>query len=156
MRQTPSLARFHEASSPCRKIEYEFMGPWVGPSAIVLGLPAVCYGLYYTCNQQGCLTMWPEPRVPGFPPGTRLISLAGFGVFLLWLAAQVLIHLLVPGQHRPGVQLADGSRLSYKLTGDCVTSQHCWYTFQTPSLPLNRLPVHGRGYGGPAIPGTVR
>lgn len=129
MRQTPSLARFHEANSP-RKIEYEFMGPWVGPSAIVIGLPVVCYGLYYSCNQQGCFTMWPELRVPGFPPGTQIISLAGFGVFFLWLAAQVLIHLLVPGRHKLGAQLADGSRLSYKLTGKSLTSQGCCYTFR--------------------------
>ena len=33
--------------------EYEFMGPWIGPLGIMLGLPGVCYALVYTCNAGG-------------------------------------------------------------------------------------------------------
>ena len=29
------------------------MGPWIGPLGIMLGLPAVCYALVYTCNAGG-------------------------------------------------------------------------------------------------------
>jgi hypothetical protein len=106
------------------KHEFEFMGPWLGPCAVVMGLPAVCYGLYYSCNQQGCMQLWPEFSVPGFPPGIRLATAGGFGVFILWLALQALFHLLVPGKYGQGNLLADGKRLNYKFTGnicDCAS-----------------------------------
>ena len=36
-----------------RKPEYDFVGPWLGPLGIMLGLPAVCYALVYVCNAGG-------------------------------------------------------------------------------------------------------
>ncbi len=42
--------------------EYEFMGPWIGPVGIMLGLPGVCYALVYTCNAGGEHFLLPKPR----------------------------------------------------------------------------------------------
>lgn len=41
------------ANKASREQEYEFMGPWIGPLGIMLGLPGVCYALVYTCNAGG-------------------------------------------------------------------------------------------------------
>ena len=35
-------------------VHYEFGGP-VGAAGIILGLPAVCYGLVVCCNATGCI-----------------------------------------------------------------------------------------------------
>ncbi|KAI3438180.1 hypothetical protein D9Q98_000617 [Chlorella vulgaris] len=97
--------------------EFEFFGPYLGPLAIMLGLPLVCYGLVYACNSSGCMHLAPKFSIPGFPPAHRLFTWQALGVYVAWFVAQALLHLLLPGQRRQGVALPDGSRLTYKLNG---------------------------------------
>ena len=96
--------------------EYEFMGPVVGPVAIMALLPLVCYGLVYICNADGCLNM--SLSIPGFARHSQLISTQGTLAILGWMAFQTLLHLLLPGQRVQGVLLANGRRLTYKLNGE--------------------------------------
>jgi delta14-sterol reductase len=96
--------------------EFEFFGPYLGPLGIMAGLPFVCYALVYACNADGCLHLSPF-SLPGFPAGTRFFTWEACAVFLGWMAAQVALHLILPGRRVQGVQLPDGSRLSYKLNG---------------------------------------
>ena len=49
------------------------------------GLPAVCYGLAYACNEDGCSVFQP----PGFIPATKIFTWEALGVFLAWLLLQV-------------------------------------------------------------------
>jgi hypothetical protein len=42
------------AASAKPHVHYEFGGP-VGAAGIILGLPAVCYGLVVCCNATGCI-----------------------------------------------------------------------------------------------------
>lgn len=105
-----------------QKHEYEFLGPVVGPVGIMLILPLVCYGLVYICNANGCLA-WNGLHMPGFPPQTQLISKQGFIVVAAWMAFQIILHLALPGRIVDGVQLTNGKRLKYKLTGKQVTMQ---------------------------------
>ena len=69
--------------------EYEFMGPWIGPLGITLGLPAVCYYLVYACNSTGCMTLAHPLQLPGLPPGTALFTLEAAAVVAAWMALQV-------------------------------------------------------------------
>ncbi len=96
---------------------FEFFGPRLGPLAIVIGLPAVLYGLVATCNPRGCLALWPRLQLPGWPLRTPLFTWQACGVWLGWLLFQVGMHLLLPGKRLQGTELRDGSRLTYKLTG---------------------------------------
>lgn len=100
--------------------EYEFMGPVLGPVAVMVGLPAVCYGLVYACNAEGCLS-FRSLSVPGFPSRTQLISAEAFAAILGWLAFQIVLHLLMPGKHIRGTLLANGKRLTYKVNGKCTS-----------------------------------
>ena len=102
--------------SPSRR-QYEFCGPRLGPLAIISVLPAVLYGLVAGCNGRGCLTLWPQPQLPGWPRSTPLFTWQACGVWLGWLAFQTGMHLLLPGKRLQGTELRDGSRLTYKLTG---------------------------------------
>lgn len=104
---------------------FDFFGPRLGPLGIIVGLPIVCYGLVAACNAGGCLALRPAPQLPGWPIGTPLFTWEACGVWLGWLAFQVVLHLLLPGQRRQGTELSDGTRLTYKFTGGlyetCVT-----------------------------------
>jgi len=57
MTRKHDICRHHDDTSspgrPLHKQEYEFLGPWIGPVGIMLGLPGVCYALVYTCNAGG-------------------------------------------------------------------------------------------------------
>ena len=99
-----------------KDVHFEFFGPYLGPVGIILGLPMVCYALVYACNTGGCLQLSPL-SVPGWPAGQRFFSWEACGVFAAWMTFQLALHLVLPGQHVQGVQLADGSKLTYKLTG---------------------------------------
>ena len=96
--------------------EYEFLGPLLGPVSIMIGLPAVCYGLVYACNSDGCLS-FRNLSVPGLPPQTQLISSRAFLAILGWAAFQTILHLVLPGKHVQGTPLVNGQRLKYKLNG---------------------------------------
>ena len=139
----------------------QFFGPHLGPLGIMLGLPAVCYALVYACNASGCMHLAPKFSIPGFPPGQRLFSWQALGVYVAWLVAQVLLHLLLPGQRRQGVVLADGSRLTYKLNGGCCCAvcvgsaqlpwrRRRWWWWCAGADPLPPLPACPPPSPGPA------
>lgn len=100
--------------------EYEFMGPVLGPTAVMVGLPAVCYGLVYACNAEGCFSLG-SLSLPGLPPQTQLISARAYVAIFVWLAFQIVVHLLLPGKHIQGTVLANGKRLTYKVNGKCTS-----------------------------------
>ena len=50
------------AEKPSVEQEFEFMGPWIGPLGIMLGLPGVCYALVYACNAGGEHSLKPQAR----------------------------------------------------------------------------------------------
>ena len=100
--------------------EYEFLGPVLGPTAVMVGLPAVCYGLVYACNAEGCFN-FRSLSLPGLPSQTQLISTEAFAAILGWLAFQIVLHLLMPGKYMQGTLLANGKRLTYKVNGKCTS-----------------------------------
>lgn len=100
-----------------KKIHFEFQGPYLGPLGILLGLPAVCYALFYACNAQGCMHFVPQFSLPGFPEGQVFFTWEALAVFLGWFGLLVALHLLLPGERAQGTVLPDGSRLTYKLNG---------------------------------------
>lgn len=98
---------------------YEFMGPVFGPMVIMMALPAVCYGLVYFCNSEGCFSLG-DMTLPGLPPQARLISAEAFVAILGWLAFQSILHCILPGQNVQGTLLPNGKRLTYKFNGMCT------------------------------------
>lgn len=99
-----------------KEVHYEFFGPYLGPIGIVIGLPLLCYALVYACNADGCMHLSPF-SIPGFPADQRFFTWEATGIFLGWMALQVALHLILPGRKLQGVQLPNGSRLTYKLNG---------------------------------------
>ena len=102
-KRTPSKARKTPAkkrspSNVQQQPEYEFFGPSVGPLGIVVGLPAVMYGLYGFCGKHGCVSLfpfeYPEPQLP-----ETLLSLEGFLVYFGWILAVVSISKRTRSPH---------------------------------------------------------
>lgn len=116
--------RKKSGDAKARAHEFEFLGPYLGPAGIILGLPVVCFALVYACNAGGCLELTPALSLPGFPAGQRFWSTDALLVVLGWVAVQLALHLLLPARCAQGVQLPDGSRLVYRLNGlrSCVLS----------------------------------
>lgn len=101
-----------------KKHEFEFFGPY-GPAAIMLLLPATCYGLVYACTRSSCLSLLPELKLPSPQISVdSLFSVEATLVFLAWMGVITLLHLLLPGQRAQGVVLPNGKRLTYKLNGE--------------------------------------
>ena len=69
---------------PLNKQEYEFLGPWIGPVGIMLGLPGVCYALVYTCNAGGgpCLLDGWQPQELS---GPSLLRMPLLSLIVWWL-----------------------------------------------------------------------
>ena len=98
--------------------DFHFWGPLFGPVAIMLGVPAVNYLLVYACSSVGCVSF---PHLPNFSQSLahhRPATVDGFLVVAGWVLGQLLLHLLLPGRRELGAPLPDGSRLTYKLTGE--------------------------------------
>ena len=68
---------------------FEFFGPRLGPSAIMLGLPAVCYGLFVACHQGGCLALRPRLQLPPLPLDLQLFSWEAIAAYLGYILFQV-------------------------------------------------------------------
>lgn len=96
--------------------EYEFFGPLIGPIALIIGLPLICYALIYACNAHGCVSWTSLANIPGFG-GAPLITLQGILVYLGWFTFVVLLHITLPGTWHHGTTLPDGNVLEYKLNG---------------------------------------
>ena len=109
-----------KSSGHAKTTHYEFMGP-PGALAIILGLPAVCYGLVFFCNEDACLRLDSLPSsFPDPPANMPLFSVEACLVFLGWMAFCVAAHVALPGVVKQGTPLPDGSRLTYKLNGLAV------------------------------------
>lgn len=100
------------------KFEYEFGGP-LGAAGIMVGLPLVVYGLYFSCASESCSTDASAlARLQeGLANVGALYSPAAMGLFLTWMLAQVLLDRTLPGETALGVALKDGSRLPYTMSG---------------------------------------
>lgn len=99
------------------KQHFEFMGPIVGPVGIMLGTPLVNFLLVYGCSAAGCLTWRSAPNMHRLFSSSQLASVEGFAALLGWLILHILLHILLPGRRAKGAKLADGTQLSYKLSG---------------------------------------
>lgn len=95
---------------------FEFFGPYIGPLGIMVGLPLVCYFLFYACNSDGCLQFAPF-SIPGFHPTHKIFSWQACAVYLGWVSLQATLHLLLPGKIVKGTRLSNGLQLDYKLNG---------------------------------------
>jgi hypothetical protein len=122
------------AAAPAAKhaAHYEFGGP-PGAAGICLGLPGVCYGLVRVCNAAGCLAPSQLPELPPAPAGPYA-SAAGFAAYGAWIALCVALHVILPGERKQGVLLADGTRLTYKLNGASPTAERvlCAWAYIRP------------------------
>ena len=99
------------------EVHYEFWGPYLGPVGIIVGLPAVCFGLFAACNQTGCVRLPGDLSWPAWPPSAQLLSTDACLAVAGWIVAQAVLHCLVPGKRVRGAELRDGVQLTYKLTG---------------------------------------
>jgi len=104
----------------------EFGGP-VGTAFMCVFLPGVCYFLLAACNGEGGCVAWADP-LGSVKWSSLALPLASGPVFSLeacqvvmgWLALCVGLHVILPGKRLEGVQLPDGSRLTYKLNAMSV------------------------------------
>lgn len=102
--------------------EFEFVGPYVGPVGIILGLPILTWAYSYFCNAKG----WPTPDALSSLQNLSWELVASswdskvFLVYTAYWLLQALLYLVVPCQVVQGVQLRDGSRLKYPLNGACA------------------------------------
>ncbi|HEX2571344.1 MAG TPA: hypothetical protein VH877_17430 [Polyangia bacterium] len=109
----------------------------LGALAMLVGLPSLVYYAWLCVDQnQGALIaprsltelgQW-MARIPG-PTTTSIL------IYLAWFGFQVLLQLLVPGRWVEGTQLADGTRLRYKMNG--------WLSFWITWLCLGGLVLSG-------------
>ena len=81
---TRNLNLTQSMRAPAEITHFEFGGLYLGPLAIIVGLPAVCYGLTYICNAIACFTFRDPLSIPGFPPGTRVFSWQAVGLVVGW------------------------------------------------------------------------
>jgi delta14-sterol reductase len=147
-------------------VEYEFGGP-IGAVGVIVGLPAVIYALYFVCNQDVCLTnalsAFDWRAAWGSVPCClyELFSWEASAMYLGWMAVQVLLERLLPGEVVEGAALPAGpggggsaQRLSYKLSGHLqfwvtlAVLTHGWVSVSTgPSgslsfLSFGAFPLH--------------
>lgn len=108
--------------------DYEFGGP-AGALAVLLGLPFVVFLLYFGCGAEGgtgfCvsfsnLAQLPLEVVHGVQAGLSSGELCSWPAMLAvlgWTALQFIFYVALPGPTVNGVQLRDGTRLSYAMNG---------------------------------------
>ncbi|KAL3428424.1 ergosterol biosynthesis ERG4/ERG24 family protein [Phlyctema vagabunda] len=115
------------ASKTEEKHGYEFGGP-LGAFGITFGLPILCYATTFLCNDiSGCpvpsalapsaLTIeqlkqdagWPADGILGL--GSWDVTLKVVGYYLL----SAILHRVLPGEEKEGVELAAGGKLKYKF-----------------------------------------
>ena len=92
---------------------YEFGGP-VNVFFMMIGLPAVIYGLYFFCGRDNCSIAW----IPSSPPSLQeFFNWQAMAVYILWFTYHMIIYLSPLGYYAKGLKLKDGSRLEYKMNG---------------------------------------
>lgn len=90
---------------------------------MIVGLPVVIYLLYFLCNDKVCMHNplsfdW-NHFFSTIPPFSKWWSTTGTFIYLGWLAFNVFLERVLPGEVAEGVPLPDGSgtRLKYTLSG---------------------------------------
>ncbi|KAM0791732.1 hypothetical protein ACM66B_004000 [Microbotryomycetes sp. NB124-2] len=109
---------------------YEFGGP-AGALGVTLAVPFFAYWLSLACTPEQC-PPWPMSNFVNFHKQgwhamhsrqwwQSLWSNQVALVYLAWYAWTVVCWLVLPGQEFKGVQLRDGSRLTYKINAFATT-----------------------------------
>lgn len=115
-----------EGEVPVRKVEkeeihYEFGGP-IGALGVILGTPFVMYMLFFLCNNSMCLS---NPLNFDWSKFVAQIKFENFFsneasiMYLGWLAFNVLLERILPGETVEGTVLpnSNGKRLKYTMSG---------------------------------------
>lgn len=109
-------------------VEFEFSGP-LGAFFIILGLPFVIYMLYYTCNKDICLrfsTFSSADSLIGYSkklilllPSSwnQMITFPAVYIYFGWMIFHILCERLLPGECVEGVELSNGKKLKYTMSG---------------------------------------
>ena len=87
----------------------------LGPLLLMLGLPPLTYYVWLGLRDHGGALVLPSLRelITQLPlPTGRAVAVYG-----AWLLLQVVLQQWAPGPVQSGVELADGSRLGYRLNG---------------------------------------
>lgn len=107
---------------------FEFVGPYIGPVGIILGLPVLTWALTYYCNAHG----WPaipaadvaaQQAWSSLTPESVLKAVQStwstevFFLYVVWWLSLALMYVVVPGPVGKGIVLRDGRQLSYPLNG---------------------------------------
>ena len=91
---------------------YEFGGP-VNICFMIIGLPAVIYGLYSFCAPDNCSVA----RIPRVPSLQEFVNWQAMVLYSSWFGYHVLIYLSPLGYNAKGMKLKDGSQLEYRMNG---------------------------------------
>ena len=133
--------------SSSSKPSFEFGGP-IGAMGIVICLPLVIYLLFFLCNDTHCLRnpfdwhhiIFTFESMTEQLTNTSFFTLRGCMIYISWMAINVLLNYLLPGEVVEGVLLRNNTRLKYKLTGHLqfwilllATTASMW-----PELEYNR------------------
>ncbi|KAK9819327.1 hypothetical protein WJX74_006480 [Apatococcus lobatus] len=94
------------ARTPQTAHHFEFWGPYLGPVAIICGLPLVTFFL------QWYVAIFTTDGVH-----TNFTWVGGAVVVCCWLAGITALHRYAPGQRGVGVKLSTGYAIPYKLNG---------------------------------------
>lgn len=90
--------------------EYAFGGPYGGLAMMAL-LPLLSLYLWISIHRYGGSLVIPAlSDIPAFTP-------RALGYFLLWLAFQIALQVILPGRTVKGLKGKDGVTLEYKLNG---------------------------------------
>ena len=117
-----AAAKQQGGGAPHPNFEFEF-GGIPGAAGIIIVLPLVIFLLFFGCDATFCVQFGSIPSLPkvvaaGFTSGgTSLWSWTAAAVVTAWMLLHFLLYLLLPGPVAEGVQLPNGTRLKYKITG---------------------------------------
>eukprot|EP00039_Didymoeca_costata_P022673 m.4979 g.4979 ORF g.4979 m.4979 type:complete len:474 (-) comp3151_c0_seq1:69-1490(-) len=117
-------------NSTVKKVNFEFGGP-IGTGALVFFLPFFVYVLFILCPGSSpdgrgstghCVSISDFSAQGGLASQylselkfTDFFTLESFVVALSWMALQVALQFLLPGERVQGVKLRDGTHLTYKF-----------------------------------------
>ena len=117
---------------------FEFWGPYLGPVAIIGGLPVV------TVLLQWYVAIF----TTGGAPETSWAG--GARVVCCWLVGVIALHRWLPGKLANGVKLSTGHSLPYKLNGGNLVDLLSIRWLSEPVIyfnPVHRIPLLLRGDG---------
>lgn len=146
-----------KAAPSAAEVEYEFGGPF-GAAAVMVGLPAVIYMLYFLCNENVCMKSplsFDWNRWLGSLPtsSAQLWSNEGTLIFLGWFAFQAAMQIFLPGEVVQGSKVKNTAEtLPYTMSGHLqfwLSALACCYVIPVWSnregtsvvQGLNRLPL---------------